>query len=209
MKMMKSILLFALFALLVLPGCDKDNDDPLTSSKYVEFNGAMRQLWADHMQWTFATVDAYFHNTAGVSAQLDRLLQNQQDIGAAIVPYYGQAAGDQLAALLTTHIQQAIPVLDAAKANDAEALETASNAWYANAKEIADFLADANPDHWNKTTLENHMKTHIDQTTTYAVDLLQNNYTSAVNHYDSAFDHMMDFADILSEGIAKQFPDKF
>jgi len=53
------------------------------------------------------------------------------------------------------------------------------------------------------------MKTHIDQTTAYSVDLLKDDYTSAIKKYDEANDHMKVMADELSAGIIKQFPDKF
>lgn len=168
----------------------------------------LQELWTDHMQWTYSTVDAFFHNPKGVDAQLARLLQNQQDIGAAIVPFYGQAAGDKLAALLTTHIQQAVPVLTAARDNDQTGLKTALDNWYANAQEIADFLSGANPN-WPKEAMREMMKKHIDQTTGYAVDLLKNDYAAAVLKYDEASDHMVEMSMELSAGIVKQFPDKF
>jgi hypothetical protein len=161
------------------------------------------------MQWTFSTVDAYFHDQNGLQAQLNRLLQNQQDIGDAIVPYYGQAAGDTLASLLTTHIQQAVPVLQAAEAGDQAALNQALANWNVNAKQIADFLSAANAANWPKAEMEHMMAHHITTTTAYAVDLLNDDYANAITHYDVAFDHMMEMADDLSRGIALQFPEKF
>ncbi|MBZ0100472.1 MAG: hypothetical protein K8F30_15435, partial [Taibaiella sp.] len=144
-----------------------------------------------------------------LQAHLDRLLQNQKDIGAAIASYYGQAAGDTLAALLTTHITQAPPVLQAAKDNDQAALNAALNDWNANAEDIADFLSAANPEQWEQSHLRTEMKAHITQTTAYAVALLQKDYPKAVTDYETAFGHMMHLADELSMGIAKQFPNKF
>lgn len=170
--------------------------------------GAMQELWSDHMQWTYSTVDAFYHNPKSLDAHLARLLKNQQEIGAAVVPYYGQVAGDKLAALLTTHIQQAVPVLTAARDNDQTGLKTALDNWYANAQEIADFLADANPN-WPKEPMREMMKKHIDQTTGYAVDLLKNDYAAAVLKFDEASDHMMEMSMELSAGIVKQFPDRF
>ena len=166
----------------------------------------MRSLWSDHMQWTYATVNAFFHNQAALHPTLDRLLQNQRDIGAAIAPFYGQAAGDKLAELLTTHINQSVPVLKAAQAGDKAALDKALSDWYANAKEIADFLSAANPDSWPTSATEPMMKEHIDTTTTYAVDLLKGDYAKAIDDYDHAYDHMMMLADVLAKGIVEQFP---
>jgi hypothetical protein len=181
---------------------------PSTSSDATKLYTTMRQLWSDHMQYTVMTVDAFFHNNDALQPRLNRLLQNQKDIGAAIVPYFGQDAGNKLTDLLTTHINQAVPVLTAAKNGDQAALKKASDDWYANAKQIADFLSAANPENWPTSATEPMMKTHIDQTTTYAVDLLKGNYAQAVTDYDKAFDHMMEMADTLSKGIIAKFPDK-
>jgi len=169
----------------------------------------MQRLWADHMIWTYATVDAFFHNPAAVKPSLERLLQNQKDIGGAIAPLYGQAAADKLTALLTTHINQAVPVLTAAKAGDKIALDKALADWYANAKEIALFLTSANPKSWPATATEPMMKSHIDQTTVYAVDLLKNDYANAVIHFDIARRHMIEMGSVLASGMIKQYPDKF
>ncbi|MBL7926330.1 MAG: hypothetical protein JNK61_05410 [Bacteroidia bacterium] len=194
-----------------MQSCKKEETaiDPTTTAKYRELDNAMHKLWADHMQYTYSTVNAFYNDTAGLAANLDRLLKNQEDIGAAIVPYYGQAAGDQLTILLKGHINGAPPVLQAAKDNNTVALDAAIANWRANAKEIADFLSAANPDNWEQSHMRMHMDDHITKTITYSVDLLQQNYTQAVTDYDIAFNDMMHFATQLSEGIAKQFPDKF
>lgn len=178
-------------------------------SKTQQLHTAMQKLWADHMIWTYVTVDAFYHNPSALQPSLDRLLQNQKDIGAAIVPYYGQAAGDKLAALLTTHINQAIPVLTAARNNDKIALDKALADWNANAKDIADFLTAANPKNWPATATQPMMKTHIDQTTAYAVYLLKNDYTNAVIKFDEARQHMVEMGTVLASGIIKQYPEKF
>jgi hypothetical protein len=169
----------------------------------------VRDLWTDHMQWTYATVDAFFHNEPGLEKTLGRLVQNQRDIGATLVPFYGQAAGDKLTELLTTHINQAVPVLKAAKANDKAALDAALAHWYANAKDIADFVSSANPEHWPTSATEPMLKGHIDQTTAYATDLLKGDFAKAITDFDKANDHMMMLADTLAKGIIAQFPDKF
>jgi hypothetical protein len=106
------------------------------------------------MQWTYATVDAFFHNADSVQPTMDRLLANQADIGAAIVPFYSQEAADQLTELLTTHINDAVPVLPAAQSADDPALQAALDDWYANAQEVADFLAAADPDRARCTTTD-------------------------------------------------------
>lgn len=184
-------------------------EDSADVEAQIGLHNAMRQLWSEHMQWTYATVDAYFHNQDGLQASLDRLLANQADIGAAIGSFYGQAAGDQLTDLLTTHINQAVPVLAAAQAGDTAALESALGDWYANAEEIADFVSAANPENWPQSATRPMLEGHIDTTVVYATDLLGGDYVSAIEHFDEASHHMLMLADTLAAGIIAQFPDQF
>ena len=177
--------------------------------KVLELNRAMRDLWYAHMYWTLITVDAYYNDPIGLNAKLNRLLQNQKDIGAAIVPYYGQAAGDQLAELLTEHITLAVPVLKAAKENDQVALDEAVKDWYANAKAIGTFLASANPENWHAQDTQAALEMHITQTIAYSVSILKGEYSQSFGGFEEATRHMVMLADLLTEGIAKQFPEKF
>lgn len=210
MKKLKKFALFALVTMLVFQSCKKEETSPLSSPKFKELSANMQKLWSEHMQWTYQTVDAFFHEPDALNANLERLLENQKNIGAAIVPYYGHAAGDTLAKLLTEHIQLAVPVLTAAKENNETALNDALADWNANAKQIGDFLSAANPSNWAKHDMEHMMQMHIDQTLAYSVALLQNDHAKAVELYDEASTHMViEMSKILSEGIAKQFPEKF
>ncbi len=211
-------LLFIPF-MLTVTSCTKDdvdemtedvtNIDPQNTDQYLSLNKAMRDLWAEHMQWTYATVDAFFNNQGALQSNLDRLLLNQKHIGDAIKPYYGEAAGDTLTKLLKTHILDAVPVLTAAQEGDDAALTAAIDIWYANAKTIADFLSAANPENWPETATEPIMEKHITTTVTYSVDLLKGDYKKAIDDYGLAYDHMMMLADVLTKGIAEQFPQKF
>jgi hypothetical protein len=177
-------------------------------SAVTALHSAMRTLWAQHMEWTYATVVAFAGNSPGLEATMNRLLQNQADIGAAVATYYGADAGQQLTDLLKEHINEAVPVLVAAKAGDTDALNKAVADWYANAQAIGDFLAAANPA-WKQADMREMMKEHITQTIGYASAVLGGKYAEAVAGYDQAEAHMTDMADMLSDGIVAQFPARF
>lgn len=169
---------------------------------------AMHELWSQHMEWTYAAIAAFAAGTQGLTPTLNRLLQNQTDIGDAVKPYYGDAAGTKLSELLHAHINDYVPVLTAAKAGDQAKLKDAVAAVMANGVEIGKFLEGANPN-WAAPEMEQMMTTHNTQTLQYATDQLQGKYADSINVYGQAEAHMSDMADMLSAGIIKQFPDKF
>jgi hypothetical protein len=183
-------------------------DSTADVSAETALHSAMRTVWIQHMEWTYATVVAFADDSPGLQPTIERLLRNQVDIGNAIAPFYGEDAAAQLTGLLTTHIEQAVPVLSAAKAGDEVALRQAVTAWNGNAKDIADFLAKANPA-WDRKDMRDMMATHITTTIGYAGAALAGDREGAIARFDEAEAHMIEMADMLSEGLIVQFPDRF
>ena len=188
---------------------DSDHAATAGSARQATLHDGMRKLWEQHVAWTRLTIVSFAANTPELPATQARLLRNQTDIGNAIKPYYGRAAGNQLTELLREHITGAVAVLQAAKAGDTAALAAAKDAWYANGRQIADFLNAANPRNWPRATLRSMMRTHLDQTIQEAVAQLTGDYAASVRMYDEIEDHILTMADTLSSGIIAQFPRRF
>ena len=212
-------ILFFLAFTLALAGCATQSSStysephsasmaPAATGSRAALSSAMRDLWADHVIWTRQYIIAATGDQPDADAAAKRLLANQEDLGRAIVPYYGEAAGRRLADLLKDHILIAVDVVKAAKANDQTALASADQRWHANAADIATFLSGANPN-WPRGAVLSMMNEHLALTTQEAVARLNRNWSADIATFDKIFDQAMMMADTLTDGIVKQFPDRF
>src|SRR5918997_6716257 len=89
---------------LVAAACSSDSDadnaagnraDPVSA----QLRSDMRELWEDHVTWTRVVIISAAADLPDFQAAVGRLLDNQDDIGNAIKPYYGEAAGTELTRL--------------------------------------------------------------------------------------------------------------
>src|SRR5919108_2131315 len=168
---------------------------------------AMRKLWSDHVFWTrlyiLEAVDrtpvserlaavardlvgqigtaiggAVTLASAGDAAAI-RLLRNQEDIGNAIVPFYGAEAGSKLTNLLRQHIMIAVELVSAAKNGDDAKFEENDRKWDENARQIAAFLSGANP-HWPERDVYDLLDQHLRLTKGEVTARLQKDWAADV-----------------------------
>jgi hypothetical protein len=179
------------------------------TAREVAFHDAMRKLWEDHITWTRLAIVSFAAGLPDLQATEARLLANQTDTGNAIKPYYGRAAGRRLTALLREHILGAVALLQAARSGDQAAISQAAASWYANGRQIADFVHAANPRHWPRAAMRSMMKAHLDQTLKEGQDRLAGRFAADVRDYEAVHRHILEMADMLSAGIVRQFPARF
>jgi hypothetical protein len=212
---MKHVTVFVYIVIFSIAGYASTTQAKVTSgrihdsAKQAAFQDAMRQLWEDHITWTRLFIVSAIADLPDNAATTERLLQNQTDIGNAIKPFYGDAAGDKLTVLLKEHITTAAELVAAAKVNDKQKLEDAKNRWYKNADDIASFLSGANPKNWPAGEMKAMMREHLDLTTGEAVAHLTKDWKGDIAAYDKIHEQILHMADMLSSGIISQFPAKF
>ncbi len=182
---------------------------PALSPRAVTLRTDMRKLWEDHVTWTRLAIISLETGTPDATATVARLLRNQTDIGNAVKPYYGGAAGNTLTQQLRTHILIAADVIAAAKAGDQEKLTAAMSRWSDNANQIAATLHSVNPRYWKLSVLKAEMQMHLKLTTEEAVARLHADWSADVTAYDKVNAHILHMSDLLSDGIVKQFPGRF
>lgn len=206
--------LMMLLAIFLSPAIAAANPNPAAAGKAQakvsasDTRLAMRKLWEDHITYTRNYIISAVAGLPDADAIAARLMTNQDDIGNAIKPFYGDAAGTKLSGLLREHISQAAAVVKAAKSGDKAKLASEQAKWSANGKQIAAFLSGANPN-WNKATLEAMLQKHLDLTSGEVVGRLNKDWAADIRSYDAGHVHMLMFADALTDGIAKQFPNRF
>jgi len=169
----------------------------------------MRRLWEDHVTWTRLAVISLTTDSPDTEASVGRLLANQTHIGNAIKPYYGKAAGNQLTALLRQHILIAADLIAVARKGDQAGIASEQKRWAANADEIATLLNGANPRNWELGPMKAMMGHHLRLTTDEVVARLQKDWAADVRAYDRIHMQILHMADMLSDGLVKQFPARF
>ena len=298
---MLSLLLITALAVQYPPSTPKAATKEAAVSRLV-FHDRMRELWSDHIVYTRQFIVSTASALPDTAEAAQRLLRNQDEIGDAIKPYYGDAAGTQLASLLRNHIQLAGKALVAAKGtstamqpaenqyqsnqygqsrmadtvragNDTSTIKSNSQypnntsaritdttksrkqgnpsanarvtgdtmsqrlpsnqyanqdqvsqqsgqvdsvqlnqaiaALKANGDSVALFLANANPRGFSRETLKGAIGQHITLLLQEATAHLKHDWSGSIAAFDESVRQATQMADMLSEGIMKQFPSKF
>ena len=301
---MLSLLLITALALQQPASASKPNQDTTARRaapvSRVAFQNSMRELWTDHIVFTRNFIVSATAGAGDTAVVLQRLLRNQDEIGDAIKPYYGEAAGAQLTTLLRSHIQLAGRALVAAKGSqqamtmtgnvstttsvrsdttqiksnspypmatgravdttrartgvdttkvransqyptttarvadttkvrtsdstsmqannwntaqaqmaDSQTLTAAIAALRANADSIATFLSTANARNWSRSTLQGGLQMHINLLLQEVTAHIKGDWQGSVAAFDASLDQANQMADMLSEGVIKQFPTRF
>jgi len=179
------------------------------SQSEVTFENNFRKLWIDHVLWTSNYITSA--TTGGAMDQkqvLTRLLKNQEDIGNAIKPIYGEEAGNKLTSLLSEHILIAGKIVDAAKIKNEMLVNELNKEWNRNADDIAAFLNAANPG-LKIQDLKELLAMHLKLVSNDLSASLAKDWNARIISIDEGVTHIIIMSDAISEGIVKQFPDKF
>ncbi|WP_409294949.1 glycosyltransferase [Peribacillus sp. SCS-26] len=212
MKKLLLIGLILLFSLNIVYGTTDAYAIPQVqciSQPEVKFKNNFRKLWTDHVLWTSNYITSA--TTGGAEDQkqvLARLLKNQEDIGNAVKPVYGEKAGNQLTGLLKEHIVIAGRIVEAAKSGNDVLVNHLNKEWYRNADQIAAFLSSANP-YLKIEDVKNLLYMHLKLVANDLSASLGKDWNGRIISIDEGVTHIILMADTISAGIVKQFPDKF
>lgn len=180
------------------------------SAKHAATRAVLRDLWVEHVFWirNYVTASAA-GNQAQKTVAADQVVANAKAISGAIASFYGQPAGDHMLTLLAGHWGAVKDYSDATfDKKDAKAQQDATTALTANAKEIAAFLAKANPN-LPEATLVGLLSAHGAHHMAQIQQIAKGDYAGEAQTWEAMRTHMFTIADALTDALAKQFPAKF
>ena len=150
---------------------------------YYQYNKkiAMIQLWTDHVVYTRLYMISAIEGKPDAAALLQRLMQNQTDIGD-MFSKYGKDHSNKITDLLKEHIKIAGDIVTAAtKSAD---LTDLKNKWDVNAQQISAAFNEMDPNRYPYTGTYRMMSDHLRLTTSELVSRLSGNWTSDVASFD-------------------------
>lgn len=170
----------------------------------LEVSNTNRRLWTEHVLWTrFFLVSTAF-SLPDLPFVTRRLLRNPVDFADEFRVFYGEEIALRFGKLLTEHLLIAAKLANAAKAGDAAEVERQRRLWYANAEEIACFLAAINP-FWSARVWRELLFDHLRMTEDEAVELLTGQYEKSIQEYDAIQAEALRMADEMTCGLIRQF----
>ncbi len=179
---------------------------PSQAPTRTELQLALRSLWVDHIFWVRNVVlMTKLGDADAAKVAEEQTVQNAKDLAASISPYYGKEASDKLFTLLAGHYTSIKGYMTAVFSGNESAKTAAEDAMKKNAEEIASFLSSANPKHWPKEALLTALLTHGAEHMAQIEDINKKDYTAGAKVWEAERAQIYTIADVLAQGIAKQF----
>ena len=177
----------------------------------VSLHAAMQDLWHQHVVATRNYALAiYADDEAAARAAQDAEVANGHDIANAVAGVYGQEAGDGIFKLLAGHVGGVNALTLAIKNADAAGEDQAMADLTQNARQIAEFLAGANPENWTVDGINGALLAHAGHHR-QQIQLLMGNAPQSEQdaEWTAMQQHMDMIAGVLADGIVRQFPGRF
>jgi hypothetical protein len=188
----------------------KAKENPATwTPKATELRLAMRNLWEDHIFWVRNVVlTTKLGDTAAAKVEEEQVVKDAREIANAVIPYYGKDAGNKLFNLLAAHYGAVKDCMNAVYSGNKEAKNVAMDKMNKNADEIATFLSSANPN-WPKAALLSALAAHAGYHMAEIDAINAKDFPSEAKTWGAMKAQVDGIADTLTEGLVKQFPQKF
>lgn len=168
-------------------------------------NNRLRKLWADHVMWIRSFILSTAFETEDLQAVTNELLRSSVQFANVLRPLYGDEIADRFDSLFRDHLLIAFQVFNAIKRRIPRDAEEQHEKWYDSADSIAQFLSDINPN-WQKSDWQKMLYDHLNMIEYEAVLIFTNQFAESIAQYYRIQDEAQKMADVMADGIIKQFP---
>lgn len=174
------------------------------SDHQLELSNELRLFWMEHVLWTRLFIVSAAFLLPDLSFVTKRLLQNPVDFADALHQFYGQHIAARFEELLRDHLLIAAQLVNAAKVGNTTEVNRQRDLWYANAEDIARFLASINS-FWSMDEWRELFSDHLHMTENEAVYILTKQYQHSIKEYQKIESEALQMADLMTYGLIRQF----
>lgn len=168
----------------------------------VDLKSSLRKLFTDHAVYTKFVINSIVDNTNDLTVVLNRLLENQKDIGNQIRDIIGNESANELIRLLTIHIKLAGEVIKASKMKEShKLLQSKVNILFENGDQIADLLNSLNEEKLPYETVRDMFHIHNQFIIDMTIERLHGNYLNEQRSYDAYYNEILEMSDAISNAL--------
>jgi len=168
-------------------------------------NNYLRLLWLQNIYWLKMAIQSMIFDLPDTEVINARLMQNARDFQMALQPFYGNDNAAAFAELMADHMTIASEMVNAMMNSNTNAAE---RRWYDNAEEMASFLSGINPN-WSEENWNRMFKNHMDMMKQEVSDMMARDFDNSSTTFADMERQAMEMADMMTQGIVKQFPQYF
>jgi hypothetical protein len=205
------VVLMAALVLLSPAGSSAKGPKPglRLTPKTVELRLAMRDLWVGRVFWMRSVVvGTRLNDEAAARAAEAQVVENARGIARSLVLFYGREEGDRLFGLLAGHYGAVKDYMSAVFGGSKDARKAAISALEKNGDELAGFLSSISPN-WPRSALVPALASHVALQVVEIDQINAKDFTMEAETWNAAKEQAYKIADILAEGVVKQFPRRF
>lgn len=178
-------------------------------TRKADLRSALGRLLGEHALTATFAVEKSIDGASDFDQAAAALNENAEDLAAAVASVYGETAGASFRTAWTSRTRCILDYAKAAASKDESARTIAAGNLEKAQADLAQFFANANPQHGSKPELMNGLNTQIGQVTLALDHEVRGEYAAAYANMETAYAKMLPIADLLAQGISDQYPDRF
>lgn len=220
----KTMSLWALSALLIgilsgyyigktnntpVPAVGKNAENAILTEDSVKLKNDVERTFTERIIWTRQHIFSIIEGNTEAQEASVKLLSNSEEIGNMFGKYYGDETKEKITKLFKEQALTNNDLAQAYKIGDMARVNSAKKRLKNNASDIADYLNKINPENWKKAKIEEMLTNHLNLVDEQINTIIKRYWASDIKTFDKMFEENIKISESISNGIIKQFENKF